>query len=230
MLLAELEIWHTRPLTPTRRVSLGHPVLPADPAPGFGGLLLAGVVARHSHDIDDDLLPDFHRLIGQIENAERVAQPRLRHRFQVDRHGLARSTHRLVREGDEAVFEFHSHGSPMQMVLGAIYALERLDTATRAELTPLLKRSLSWRGPIGRVFIDAMMGTRASKFKFMGDPRAWALDVLGFPVGTVKPSRGEVMSRFRTRLREVHPDHGGSDDLASSSIDDLSEARRILTS
>lgn len=230
MLLAELEIWHTRPLTPTRRVSLGHLVLPADPAPGFGGLLLAGVVARHAHEVDDELLPDVQRLIAQVERGERVAQPRLRHRFQVDRHGLARSNHRLVREGDEAVFEFDTNGNPMQMVLGAVYALERLDATTRRELTPLVTRALSWRGPIGHVFIDAMMGTKASKFKFMGDPRAWALDVLGFPVGTVKPSRSEVMSQFRSRLREVHPDHGGSEELASSSIDDLSEARRILTS
>ena len=81
MLLAELEIWHTRPLTPTRRVSLGHLVLPADPAPGFGGLLLAGVVARHAHEVDDELLPDVQRLIAQVERGERVAQPRLRHRF-----------------------------------------------------------------------------------------------------------------------------------------------------
>ena len=43
MLLAELEVWHSRPVTPTRRVSLGHLVLPVDPTPGFGGLLLGAV-------------------------------------------------------------------------------------------------------------------------------------------------------------------------------------------
>jgi hypothetical protein len=36
MLLSELEIWHSRPVTPTRRVALGNLVLPVDPAPGFG--------------------------------------------------------------------------------------------------------------------------------------------------------------------------------------------------
>ena len=40
MLLAELQIWHTRPITPTRRIALGHLVLPTDPAPGLGGILL----------------------------------------------------------------------------------------------------------------------------------------------------------------------------------------------
>ena len=31
MLLAELEVWHSRPIAPTRRVSLGHLILPVDP-------------------------------------------------------------------------------------------------------------------------------------------------------------------------------------------------------
>lgn len=71
VLLAELEIWHTRPLTPTRRLSLGHMVL-CDPAPGFGGLLLGAIIARHAADVDDDLLPDTHRLLAQIQRGERV--------------------------------------------------------------------------------------------------------------------------------------------------------------
>lgn len=47
MLLAELQIWHSRPVTPTRRVALGNLVLPVDPAPGAGGILLAAVVAAY---------------------------------------------------------------------------------------------------------------------------------------------------------------------------------------
>ena len=39
MLLAELEIRHTRANLPTRRVALGLRWLPVDPAPGFGGVL-----------------------------------------------------------------------------------------------------------------------------------------------------------------------------------------------
>jgi ribosomal-protein-serine acetyltransferase len=35
MLLAELELWHTRPRAPTRRLSLGNLVLPVDP-PQYG--------------------------------------------------------------------------------------------------------------------------------------------------------------------------------------------------
>ena len=50
--LAELEIWHSRPFTPTRRLALGNVMLPIDPAPGLGGLLLGGVVAAHMAEVD----------------------------------------------------------------------------------------------------------------------------------------------------------------------------------
>ena len=228
MLLAELEIWHTRPLTPTRRVSLGHMVLPTDPAPGFGGLLLSAIVARHVVDVEEELLPDIHRLLAQIERNERVAQPRLRHRYQVDRHGMARSLHRLVGTGEDFAFEFDTQGNPMQQVLGAIYSLERLDIPSRKALAPLLVKSLSWRGPLGQAFVSHLVGTKATSLRSIGDPRAWALEILGFPMGTVKPTRGEVMAQYRSRLRAVHPDHGGNEESASKSIGDLGEARRIL--
>ena len=116
MLLAELVVWHTRPLAPTRRLALGNLVLPTDPPPGLGGLLLGAVVAEHARDVDDDLIPDLHRLIEQVERGDRVVQPRLRHRFQVDRHGLGHSTHRLYAEGDDLRFAFDPHGSPLAMV------------------------------------------------------------------------------------------------------------------
>jgi hypothetical protein len=60
------------------------------------------------------------------------------------------------------------------------------------------------------------------------DPIAWALDVLGFEPGTVKPGRKQVLTRFRTNLMNVHPDHGGDEAAASKAIGDLAEARRIL--
>jgi len=229
-LLAELEVWHTRPLTPTRRVSLGHMVLPCEPAPGFGGLLIGAVVARHIPEVDDDVVPDVHRLLMQVQRGERVAQPRLRHRFQVDRHGMARSVHRLWGKGDEIEFEFDTNGSPLQQVLGAIYSLERLDATTLRQLEPVVMKALQWRGPLGAAFIGHLAGSKSSTLRSLADPRAWALEILGFPAGTTRPSNREVAKRFRARLREVHPDHGGDESVASSVIGDLSEARRILGS
>ena len=228
MLLAELEIWHSRPIAPTRRISLGRLVLPVDPVPGFGGVLLGAVLAAHAPDVDEDLMVDIQRLISEIERGDRVAQPRLRHRFQVDRHGLSHSTHRMVRDGDEVRFELASNGTPLQQVLGAIYAIERLDMQIRRQMAPLLRRALTWRGPIGPAFITYMAGTRTSNVSALADPRAWALDVLGFPGGTVKVSKREVMVRYRESLRLAHPDHGGDATKASKAIIDITEARRVL--
>ena len=153
MLLAELEVWHTRPRAPTRRIALGTLVLPVDPAPGFGGVLLGAVIARHVKDVDEDFVPDVHRLIDQIDRGDRVVQPRLRHRYQVDRHGLGRSVHRLFGDGDELHCEFDSHGSPLAMVLGAVYAVERLDTPNRHVIAPVLHKAMRWRGPVGPALI-----------------------------------------------------------------------------
>lgn len=230
MLLAELEIWHTRPAVPTRRVALGHMVLPVDPAPGFGGLLLGSIVAAHLPGIDDDLIPDVHRLIRQIEDDERIVQPRLRHRFQVDRHGLALSRHRLVGEEDEISFDFASVGTDLAQVLGAIYAVERLDQEHRRAVTPLLREAARWRGPIGPALIAHLAGSRTAALEALADPLGWALDTLGFDTGSKKPSKRELTARFRERMRDVHPDHGGDAVDAAKQMSDLAEARRILTS
>lgn len=229
MLLAELEIWHTRPLAPTRRLSLGHLVLPVDPAPGFGGLLLGAVVARHGSDVSEELVPDVHRLIDQVERGQRVVQPRLRHRFQADRHGLGRSNHRLVGDGDAIGAEFDTHGSPLAQVLGAVYAVERLAPESRRVVAPVLHKAMRWRGPIGAALIAHLAGTGATTLASLADPRAWALDVLGFPLGAATPSKKEVTAQFRAKMRTVHPDHGGDIDQASTAVFELAEARRILT-
>ena len=228
MLLAEMEIFHSRPIAPTRRLSLGHLFLPVDPAPGFGGLLLGAVVSVFSRDIDEDLIPDVQRLLLEVERGSRVVQPRLRHRFQVDRHGLSYSTHRLVSSGDSIEFELVSHGTPLQQVLGAIYALERFDDASRKAMVGILRRAMMWRGPIGPSFINFLLGTKSSSVSALADPRAWALEILGFPAGTIKPVKKEVMKLYRECMRRAHPDHGGDVTVASRVIIDITEARRIL--
>ncbi|MEY3806941.1 MAG: hypothetical protein RIR69_1753 [Actinomycetota bacterium] len=228
MLLAELEIFHSRPIAPTRRISLGHMYLPMDPAPGFGGVLLGAILAVHIRDVDEDLHVDIQRLLTEIERGTRVVQPRLRHRYQVDRHGLSYSTHRLIGAGDTIEFELTNHGTPLQQVLGAIYALERLDDHLRRHMMPIMRRAFTWRGPMGPSFVSYLAGSGTSSVSALADPRAWALDILGFPGGTITVSKREIMTRYRESLRKAHPDHGGDERHASKAINDISEARRVL--
>lgn len=229
MLLAELEVFHTRPAVPTRRLSLGHLVLPVEPAPGFGGLLLGAVIANHITDVQPELLGDVGRLIGQVDRGDRVVQPRLRHRFQVDRHGLASSHHRMLGEGDDIEFDFGTTGSALAQVLGAIYALERLAPEARRGVAPVLLKAMKWRGPIGPALIAHLAGSQSAALSAMADPLAWALETLGFPLGTGQPPKKDVTRKYRERMRDVHPDHGGASADASKAILELNEARRILS-
>jgi hypothetical protein len=232
MLLAELEVYHSRPITPTRRISLGHLVLPVDPLPGFGGVLLGAVIVRHLGSLDEDLHPDLHRLISEIDRGDRVVQPRIRHRYQVDQHGLARSRHRLVGEGEQIGFEFDDSGAPVPQLLGAVYAAERLGEAARHGVCRVLQRAMRWNGVVGPALISHLTGvgeSLGSSFVAFADPLAWALDVMGFPPGTARPGRRDVTRQFRLRLMEVHPDHGGDERDASRQIAELGEARRILS-
>ena len=151
MLLAELEIWHTRPITPTRRVALGHLVLPTDPAPGLGGVLLAAVVAAYLPDVDDELVPDLGRLIDQVTRGERVVQPRLQHRYQVDRHGMAVSVHQLNGDADNVTYI----PAPVMKIAGSTDGVAMLeptmpkDEIMRHRLPKPLPTSISRHGPAG---------------------------------------------------------------------------------
>lgn len=229
MLLAELEVFHTRPAVPTRRVALGNLVLPVDPAPGFGGLLLGAVVANHIVGVDHDLHADVRRLIRQVERNERVVQPRLRHRFQVDRHGLAVSRHRMLGEGEDVEFDFATTGSPLAQVLGAVYAVERLELASRRVVAPVIEKAIAWRGPIGPALIAHLAGSTSTALASLADPMAWARGVLGFPADATDISKRDITKQYRRRMRDIHPDHGGAAHDAGKAILDLNEARRILT-
>lgn len=229
MLLAELEVFHTRPAVPTRRVALGNLVLPVDPAPGFGGLLLGAVVANHITGVDPELHGDVVRLIRQVERNDRVVQPRLRHRFQVDRHGLAVSRHRMMGNDDDVELDFATTGSPLAQVLGAVYAAERLEQSSRRVIAPVLEQATRWRGPIGPLLIAHLAGSNSAALATLADPLAWALATLGFPSDAGDLSKRDITKQYRRRMRDVHPDHGGAAAGASKAILDLNEARRILT-
>ncbi len=229
MLLAELEVFHSRPIAPTRRVALGITVLPTSPSPGFGGLLLGGIVAHFVPDVDPDLLADLDRLTHQLEAGQRIPQPRLRHRLQDDRIGLNGYRHRLIGTGEELVFDLDDRGSAEPNVLGAVYAAARIDLDHRTAVFTAIRRGLRWRGDVGPQLIEALSDARTTaNWSTLGgrDPVVWALGILGLPLDGGE--RDVVQRRFRELLRAAHPDHGGASDDAAQRINDLTEARRIL--
>ena len=229
MLLAELEIRHTRNNLPTRRVALGVRWLPTEPTPGFGGVLLAGVVASRVGELDDDEHEGLLRLVDDLEHGRRIAQPRLRHRFQRDVHGLDRSRHKLLADGELLWFDLDDHGAPVPQVLGAVYAAAEVRREVRRDVFALVRRATRWRGPVGSTFVAWLGGDDAAGPGWRAHPidERWALRILGFGADDL-PDRFAVQRRFRDLIRRIHPDMGGEHDGAGQRILELTEARRIL--
>jgi len=227
VLLAELEVRHTRPIAPTRRVALGALYLPTDPPPGHGGLLLAGLVGAFAHELDDEARDRLDLLVDDVEHERRIAQPKVRYRFQTDTAGLDRSRHRLVGEGDEMHLEVDHHANGLPQMLAAIYAAGRLARTHRPPVFRLLRRATRWQGGPGDELLAYLSGEPVAALG--GASEGWALSVLAFAPGD-EPSRTEINRRFRALVRDAHPDHGGSAEKAGKRIVDLTEAKRVLFS
>lgn len=236
MLLAALELWHSRPIAPTRRIAIGDSKLPTDPPPGAGGLLLGAVLARFSSALDADLRDEMLGLLTDIERGRTIGQPRMRHRFQKDRVGLLRCRHRLVADDDGLRFSFDTSKSlPAQSVLAALYASQLVDEDDRAPVLAVMRRGIDWHGPVGPGLMDHLAGKevaarfRSGEFGVASDPMQWALAVLGLDL-TGLPSARDVQKNYRKLVRTAHPDHGGVQDSAADRIAELARAREILLS
>lgn len=230
MLLAELEVRHSRAVAPTRRVALGPHWLPTDPAPGYGGILLGGIVATHLEDVSPDVRLELIELIDDLEAGKRIPQPRLRHRLQTDVVGLERTCHALVGDVQNMRFEIHGQGRPVPQLLGAVYAAGRLHADVRAPVFAAVRKAARWDGGVGPELIaylaDPTSAPPRSWRRFPTDER-WALQVLGFGPD-LRPEPEEVQRRFRSLIRAAHPDHGAENEGAGQRILELTEARRIL--
>jgi hypothetical protein len=227
VLLAELEVRHSRPIAPTRRVALGSLYLPCEPAPGPGGLLLAGLVGSFAGELSEELRDRFELLLDDVERGRRIAQPRVRYRFQVDTAGLDRSRHKLQGEGDRLRLEIDDHANGLPQMLAAVYAAGRLSRPARHDVFRLMRRATRWQGGPGDDLLRFL--TRVPSGSGGAGSELWALTVLAFPVGA-EPSRSEINQRFRDLVRDAHPDHGGRAEEAGQRILDLTEAKRVLLS
>ncbi|MBT95149.1 MAG: hypothetical protein CL431_04180 [Acidimicrobiaceae bacterium] len=231
MVLAELEIFHSRTNAPTRRVALGYVYLPVKKGSGNGAVLLAGIVARFMPDIDEDFYDDYKKLLYQIQRGERISQPRLRHRFQEDRIGLARTVHRLQDHEGKYRFTFElNEAAAEQNILAAAYSIRQFAYKDRPAVVNLMNKAVRWRGEVGTDFISYLLSRHD---KFVADlghesSESWALQILG--ISSINPDAEEVKKQFRKLLRTTHPDTGEDNTKidAAKRIQELSEARRIL--
>lgn len=237
--LAELAIYHSRPFAPTRRIALAPSRLPVDPAPGPGGVLLGGIVAHHRDELDEDLFESLLKLTLQLQEGQRIVQPRMRHRFQGDQHGLTQSRARLRRDDDRLVIDFENKGTGLQLMLGAVYTAGSMDPGPRRAVMDAIRKGMRWGGPLDRrlyAHLSGLDGGQEWSADVYEDPVRWALQTLGMRTGSNGsatadlPDRKQVQRRFRDALRAAHPDHGGATDDAARRINDLTEARRILLS
>lgn len=247
MILADLDVWHSRRVAPTRRIAVGDANLPMDPAPGAGAVLLGGIVAAHSSGMTAEEHDELTKLAAELERGARIAQPRLRFRLQEDRVGLTRSRHRLIAGPDGLRFDLELQaGAPQQHVLAAMYAAAALKRSERLATFKVLRTAMNWSGSVGPALAARLGGRALASLRGGSDEQiTWALRVLDLQgVHDAASSTGtgasdalsdaqvaaNVQRRYRDLLRAAHPDHGGEDKAAAARIEELREARRILLS
>ncbi len=249
MLLAELNVRHTRRHMPTRRVALDGAYLPMS-GPEHGVALLAAVVATNLPAIEDEGRELLARFIYDARRGLSIPRIALRHRLQYDTHGLDRSRHRMLGEEGKLIVELDIHGAPTPQILGAVMGAAALHVSSRTIALDAIRKVVEgrWGGLAAdveiRVVAEAMWnGIRPPLaaagewrpgappeellWRGVGPDQRWAMEVLGLRAG-MDVEREEVNRRFRRLLRDAHPDSGGVTEGAATRIAELTEARAIL--
>jgi hypothetical protein len=248
VILAELNVRHTRRHQPTRRVALGDTYLPTN-GPAYGAVLVGAVVAEFIDGLDDEQREMLPRLLSDAADGLSVPRIALRHRLQTDTHGLDRSRHRIVSDGGPLALELDAHGWPTPQVLGAVIAAAAMPSsgrrmAFRSIAVAVARPGVPPEGLVVRRLLEGVPGLRpyapgAATAPNGGDAdvdggwrgvpaeRRWAMEVLGVRAGA-RIDREDVQRRFRRLLRLAHPDHGATDLGAAERIAELAEARELL--
>ncbi len=144
MILAELNVRHTRRHMPTRRVALGDHYLPTS-GPAYGAVLLGAVAADSVDGLDLEQRDALSRFLDDAHGGLSVPRIALRYRLQTDVHGLDRSRHRIVDDGPSipnwdggngdghrrVVLELDVHGRAAPQLIGAVMAAAALPPSGR---------------------------------------------------------------------------------------------------
>jgi hypothetical protein len=144
VILAELNVRHTRRHMPTRRVALGDHYLPTS-GPAYGAVLLGAVAADTVNGLDLEQRDALSRFLDDAHGGLSVPRIALRYRLQTDVHGLDRSRHRIVDDGPSIpnsdggnrdgyrriVLELDVHGRAAPQLIGTIMAAAALPPSAR---------------------------------------------------------------------------------------------------
>ena len=245
MLLAELQVRHTRRHMPTRRVAIGEAYLPTG-GPAYGAVLLGAVIAEHLPELDAEQADVLPRLLHEARNGLSVPRIALRYRLQTDTHGLDRSRHRIVSDTGRLYLELDRHGRPDPQVLGAVMAAASLPPSARSIAFRAIDAAMRRPGalPEGLSVRRLLLGVPGAALpppaersgwdptpgaEWFGVPadHRWAMEVLGLRAG-VDLERTDVQARFRRLVRLAHPDHGAAGLGAAERLAELTEARTVL--
>ncbi len=254
MILAELNVRHTRRHMPTRRVALGDHYLPTS-GPAYGAVLLGAVAADSVDGLDLEQRDALARFLDDAHGGLSVPRIALRYRLQTDVHGLDRSRHRIVGEGapgadgrPRVVLELDVHGRAAPQLIGAVMAAAALPPsarriAFRAVEAALARPGVVPEGLVVRRLYEGVPGARPTApaagvggngargpidpWRNVPAERRWAMEVLGLGA-TMAVERDDVQRRFRRLVRLAHPDQGGASSGAAERIAELSEARELL--
>jgi hypothetical protein len=251
LLLAELNVRHTRRHMPTRRVALDGAYLPTS-GPAHGVTLLAAVTAANLPALDDDERELLARLVEDARRGLEIPRIAMRHRLQYDVHGLDRSRHRVLGENGHIVVEIDVHGSSAPQLLGAVMGAASLPPTPRAIALDGIRTVVRGRwlgladGVESRYIVDGEWNSirpplasagdwtpgapaEEAQWRGVGAEQRWAMEVLGLHA-SMDVERDDVNRRFRRLLRAAHPDSGGATAGAAARIAELTEARAILLS
>jgi hypothetical protein len=248
VLLAELDIRHTRRHQPTRRVALGDAYLPTT-GPRFGAVLLAAVVAECLSGLDEEQFDALARFVDGARDGIAVPRIALRYRLQTDTHGLDLSRHRILPADVERAsvlprLELDLHGPPASQVIGAVMAAGSLPSSGRVIAFRAIDAAIARPGwlPEGLEVLrrrEGMPGVRppapgargangaAPAWEGIPADRRWAMEVLGLRAG-MAVERDDVQRRFRRLVRLAHPDHGAGSAGAAERLAELTDARSVL--
>jgi hypothetical protein len=250
VLLAELNIRHTRRHMPTRRVAIDDGYLPTS-GPAFGGVLLGAVVSENVSGLDEEQFDALNRLVDSARRGLTVPRIALRYRLQSDTHGLDLSRHRVLaadvaRASTRPVLELDLHGPAAPQVIGAIMAAGQLPPSGRSVAFRFIDAAVAKPGtmpegleirrqyeglpgarPTAPGESGGAIGNRRNAWQGVPSERRWAMEVLGLHPG-LAIERDDVQQRFRRLVRLAHPDHGAGNAGAAERIAELAEARELL--